>query len=346
MGENKQWILFGAGDEGVKLFNLLEKSGQQVYAFVDNNINKIGSTVCDRKVLSFNELIALYEKYKIVISVSKKYEGELEKQLLAEGIREYFSLEDVYNDLKFKESKELSKFKNIHKGEKCFIVGTGPSLRLSDLELINSKGIITFASNRIFKMYEETTWRPDYYFVTDYKVINQYYDEIVNVEAGEVFVADIDNSNECQGLDKSRLSKEGFHCFTICYREQYEENSEQVLPKFSLDASRYVIDGGLSVTYSMLQWAVYMGFTEIYLIGVDFHYSDKTGLSNADHIGNNYLKKGEIVNPPNLERCGRAYKRAEMVSKNYGVKIYNATRGGKLEVFERVDLDYLLKEKE
>ena len=55
----------------------------------------------------------------------------------------------------------------------------------------------------------------------------------------------------------------------------------------------------------------------------------------------NYLNQGEVVNQPNLERCERAYKRAEIYSRDNGFRIYNATRGGKLEVFERVDFDSL-----
>jgi hypothetical protein len=34
-----------------------------------------------------------------------------------------------------------------------------------------------------------------------------------------------------------------------------------------------------------------------------------------------------------------AYKEAKNYADGHGIKIYNATRGGMLEVFERVDLD-------
>ena len=41
----------------------------------------------------------------------------------------------------------------------------------------------------------------------------------------------------------------------------------------------------------------------------------------------------------------RAYEAAESYGKESGkFKIYNATRGGALEVFERVDLDKVVKE--
>ena len=59
----------------------------------------------------------------------------------------------------------LKKYKNIHKGQRCFIIGTGPSLSVEDLEKL--KGEITFGSNRIFEIYSQTDWRPTYYMNQD-----------------------------------------------------------------------------------------------------------------------------------------------------------------------------------
>lgn len=56
---------------------------------------------------------------------------------------------------------QLKKFKNIHKGQRCFIIGTGPSLTVEDLELLKDE--ICFGSNRIFEIYPRTSWRPTYY---------------------------------------------------------------------------------------------------------------------------------------------------------------------------------------
>lgn len=37
----------------------------------------------------------------------------------------------------------------------------------------------------------------------------------------------------------------------------------------------------------------------------------------------------------------KTYESAQKYTKEHGIKIYNATRGGNLEVFERVDFDFL-----
>ena len=39
----------------------------------------------------------------------------------------------------------------------------------------------------------------------------------------------------------------------------------------------------------------------------------------------------------------KAYQKAKQYAETHGIKIYNATRGGKLEVFERVDFDSLFE---
>ncbi len=50
---------------------------------------------------------------------------------------------------------------------------------------------------------------------------------------------------------------------------------------------------------------------------------------------------------PNLEASYYAYCSAEEYCKqhNYEMRIYNATRGGKLEVFQRVNFDDIIAKK-
>ena len=59
----------------------------------------------------------------------------------------------------------MRELKDKYKGQRCFVIGNGPSLTAEDLNLL--KGEVTFASNRIYKMFEQTDWRPTYYAVFD-----------------------------------------------------------------------------------------------------------------------------------------------------------------------------------
>ena len=114
------------------------------------------------------------------------------------------------------------------------------------------------------------------------------------------------------------------------------------LPKFSGDISRKLYSG-YTVTYICLQFAVYMGFNEIYLLGVDFSYS-KDMTSNGNHFISNYHADGDGVAGFYYEECLASYKKARQYAESKGIKIFNATRGGKLEVFPRKSLEMALKE--
>ena len=95
-----------------------------------------------------------------------------------------------------------------------------------------------------------------------------------------------------------------------------------------------------------------MGFTEVYLIGMDFSYiipesHKRTGdvlLSDTDdpnHFHKDYFGKGKTWKDPKLDRVMMNYKQAKFVYECAGRNIYNATIGGKLELFERVNFNAL-----
>lgn len=51
--------------------------------------------------------------------------------------------------------------------------------------------------------------------------------------------------------------------------------------------------------------------------------------------------KGYTLAVPNVQLMERCYYRARKVAEKRGVKIYSATKGGKLGVFKRIDYDSL-----
>ena len=62
-------------------------------------------------------------------------------------------------------SQKLRSFKNKHLGERCFIIGNGPSLNKIDLNKFSND--VTFGSNAIFLKTEEMGFKPTYYMVED-----------------------------------------------------------------------------------------------------------------------------------------------------------------------------------
>ncbi|WP_246943865.1 6-hydroxymethylpterin diphosphokinase MptE-like protein [Bacillus pinisoli] len=238
-------------------------------------------------------------------------------------------------------STRIRELKNIHKGESCFVIGNGPSLTVSDLNMIKSK--ISFSSNRISLLLDKTEWRPFYYTFADSIIASKLFNEVYKMEKEKMFVV---IKNKSYKLLKKHFNKE-CNFLRACY--DYDKNG---LPKFSKDLSKKIIHHG-TVTYSNIQLAVYMGFKEIYLIGVDHNYGvikTKNGsieynemLIGKDYFDEKYYKSIEENKeiPVNLYEMTEAYLSAKKHCDDIGVKIYNATRGGKLDVFPRVNFDEL-----
>lgn len=213
--------------------------------------------------------------------------------------------------------------KNKYSGERCFIVATGPSLRTEDLDVLKAQNIITFSVNTIFKAFKQTSWRPTYYVTDDYRAIRENSKLIESIPEIASFVGDT-----CKLFwDESHSEK------IIKYHKHYEYFGDR-LPKFTEDFSRKSYTG-LTVTYTCIQLAAYMGFTEIYLLGVDCNY--------INNSRNNYFFQSDKKDSfdHQVDKTVLAYKAARKYADAHGIKIYNATRGGMLEVFERVDFDSL-----
>lgn len=330
-------IVFGAGEECKKA---LPQVKNFVAFIVDNDKDKWGTTLLGIAIKSPEEL---EEDDEIYIATSPRHVQEIVDVLLTNGFYNIRMIRSLIIHTQKMPNKDICMFKDKYSKKACLIIGTGPSLRVQDLERAKKVGIYTFSSNKIFKIFNETIWRPDFYCAIDRKFITQYLDEICDMDIEELFINDTFDFPNCAHLKKKLLAKKSPRLFTLEF-DGYISEGGKLIPTFSEDASLFVNEG-MTVTYAMLQLAYYMGFKEMYLLGVDFSYGDMSGQDQEknDHFCKDYIKEGEIVNPPDLETNLLAYQEAERFSRTHGFRIYNATRGGKLEVFERVNFDELMK---
>lgn len=219
--------------------------------------------------------------------------------------------------------EELRKFKNLYNhGERVFIVATGPSLQIADVEKLRDNCEITMSINYIYRLFDETDWRPDYYVISDGTMMREY-------EKASIYIKNFDDV--IKFFSDSYLEFWENSVDDTYYGYSVEYNSEGI--RFSSDCSETVYSGK-TVIYICLQIAVYMGFKEIYLLGCDFDYTS----GNGSHF---YTDQNYIVDF-DYEFVQKAYLEARKYAEQHGIKIYNATRGGKLEVFERRDFDKLL----
>ena len=234
--------------------------------------------------------------------------------------------------------KNLSKFHNIHKGERCFIVGTGPSLRMEDVDML--KGEYTFAVNSCLTMYDKTEWRGTYYGIVDSHAVAIMGDQLKREDIPVFFYTDIDATYDGKnGIafpkdDTANMMTDTF--WRRLFPKAFPETD------FSGDITN-VVYTGKSVVYAMLQFAAYMGFSEIYLLGVDCNYAQpKMYSDNVTYIDHKtkwtqerLIKNGNQMLPQ--------FEIAKKYADAHSFTIYNATRGGQLETFERVNLEDVIK---
>jgi len=250
------------------------------------------------------------------------------KSWLQKKCNKHTNIYEIYKEFDLFYNPELIKFHNIHKGKRCFIVANGPSLKMEDLDKLRFQGEICMAVNAIFKAFTMTDWRPDYYFIDDFVGIILWKEAILQMNVKEKFISDM-----AWYFDKKELA-ENMHIF-----HGYTEysNTEEIM--FSDDFSQCGYVAGSIVYDGALQMAAYMGFDEIYIIGADCTVEET---QEKQHFVKDYSDdKFSKFYGLDIQGIFRAYESAKKYADAHGIKIYNATRGGKLEIFPRVDFDSL-----
>jgi glycosyltransferase involved in cell wall biosynthesis len=217
----------------------------------------------------------------------------------------------------------MKKYENIHAGQRCVIIGNGPSLNKMDLSFLEHE--ICFGMNRIFLMFDQWKFRPTYYVAVNQLVIEQSADEILALPMPKF------------------LSQRGIPYFDNPPHDLMfiDERKEWV---FSKDPYRGMHEGW-TVTYVAMQLAYFMGFSEVVLIGVDHNFvasgdPNKEVVSQGDdpnHFHPDYFGKGMRWHLPDLERSEHSYQLAKEAFESSGRRIVDATLGGKLTIFPKVD---------
>ena len=227
-----------------------------------------------------------------------------------------------YNDKRFAALKNL---KGKYAGKRCFILCTGPSLTISDLEMLENE--YTFGMNSICLVHDKTKWKPDFFSVQDRMVFEKVKDTMLTTDNGIVFVPYV--------YKKRYNLPEEWVFFHMC--GAYHLNlmrEDKYFTRVSDNAYVRLYDG-YSVTFAAMQLAMYMGFTELYLLGAD------CGSSNNKEHFLEHGHKGSSIDDTR-QRLFVSYEATKKFADAHGVKIYNATRGGYLEIFPRVKLEAVL----
>ena len=317
-------------DELIDRLELLDWDHISIYG--DNPIGRrLGNSILSRKKCNIKyvsaDKIDSSESIKSKVLVIAEFGADVNRSLMECHYAKILNLFEEIEKLQSKDFGYLEKYKNIHSSGRCFLIGNGPSLTEKDLDKIYENKVISIGCNKINMIFTKTRWRPEYYVVGDSLVWDEEKDNIKNDI--KYFVRKITSDVKPDYCGNVQLYYAKF------------ENYYPGYPTFSDDMTKGVY-GGRTVMYDMLQIAVYMGFKEIYLLGVDFSWGED---GRDTHFCKDYMND-------DLVRDGMKYKEEErhayISAKNYadahGIKIYNATRGGHLDVFEKVNFDDLFEE--
>lgn len=348
--------LIGAGSIGRIIGQYLNEKEVKWIGYVDKK--KQGSTLNGKRVFGYGDIKG--KSALCLVTATMSFFSSIFHDLKSAGIDEeqviYVSGAKIFNDIMNMSDDFLSyiyrvkELKGQYSGRRCFIIGTGPSLTVNDLDMLKNE--YSFSCNSVFVLYPYTKWRPNFYFVTDTGYIEYL------LKDKKKFQSDI--------LDNCDLLFTGMPNPLFFQRDSFPNGKIVFLPsgssnvsdvKFSAECDKVVYTAG-TVVYKALQMAVYMGFSTIYLLGIDFSFSteikaDNTfkdnDVTNHNPIIENYETElyGEVQKIFNRKYVAftdwqlKGYQAARKYADTHGIKIYNATRGGKLEVFERVDFDSL-----
>jgi len=218
-----------------------------------------------------------------------------------------------------------------HEGERCFIIGNGPSLNKHDLSKLKDEWL--FGCNQIYLKREKMGRSVDYYFLVDSIVVPQLFREA--------------NRYLAEGQTEAVFVFKGDGHY-IMHPNVFESDWCRFLNYFSNTAPL------------MIRIAMLMGFDPIYLIGVDMNYDGLVGSSEKVsngiyrlmgddkwHFDSRCLEAPDgrpieyVFLDNEMEAAFGAFDRINELAITYGCRVLNAGVDSRLDVFKKVDYDSL-----
>ena len=225
----------------------------------------------------------------------------------------------------------LEQLKDSRRGERCFILGNGPSLRRTDLTRL--KGESTFGLNCIYLLFPELGFATTYLVTVNWLVLEQCAAEILAAPGTKFIPWSFRNHIN------PALRQEPVFLMDLCRKA-----------KFHTEITRSFWNSP-TVTVAALQIAYHMGYEQVILVGVDHSFAtpgpanQEVVSSGADpnHFSPDYFGRGFRWNLPDLENSERAYRMALQAFERDGRRVLDATVNGKLTVFPKVEYPTLFK---
>lgn len=236
-------------------------------------------------------------------------------------------------------------FKDKHKGQRCFVIGDGPSLKKQDISPLNNE--ITFVMTGFWKHPIVKQWQPDYYFLADpcffdgSGPMQHFFINVCSYIHKSNFFVPLSGRSIIQQLSLLPLD----HTYYVAINGSL---SNSVVNCFDFTRN---VPGVMSVSQFAIMAAIYMGCSPIYLLGLDHDWLAHRGMDRHFYDGN--IVQGHPLATGDLDRYSykfemtnvlelwNGYERIKDIATQCGIEIKNATRGGFLDVFPRVEYETL-----
>ncbi len=258
--------------------------------------------------------------------------------------------------------KNLTSLKGRYAGKRIFIMGNGPSLNQTDLTKLEHEFV--WGSNRCYLLYDRINWRPSFYTSVDSLVVPDIANEI------NALTAQADQTMYFFPMEFYLKKILHFNDRVIFFRQLPINSKLGVNGYFSTTPNSFLRTPN-TVTITALQLAVHLGFNPIYLIGCDTNYIIPNGVeakgqakdpgtgeiisgyelkslfdNDPNHFDSRYFGSGSRWHAPNVNGMIYGYQMVKIACDELGVSVLNATVGGMLEVFPRVNFDSLFTKSE
>ncbi len=228
-----------------------------------------------------------------------------------------------------KDARRLTALRGAYAGEHCFIIGNGPSLNKMDLTPLRHE--YTFGLNRFYLAFDRLGFSTSFLVCVNRLVWEQFADELLQQDSTKFAPWD----------ERKRL---GHRSDTYFFRTAPRK-------VFRPDPPRTGLFEGSTVTFVAMQLAYYLGFRVAILIGVDHSFKSQGephkvvvgGNVDHDHFDPRYFAGGVRWQLPDLAGSEQAYAAAREAWEQDGRKILDATVGGKLKVFPKVEYETVLE---